>query len=103
MSDKRPDLRPAAILASKVKADLVDAIDQARVRRLPADHPPIHRCNEAMQPNIHLVCLNVWTTPKWGSTTDKATGIDGVHKAETGDLYTFRSGLVTCTACKEKP
>jgi hypothetical protein len=61
--------------------------------------PKIHWCDHARQPNIHLVCTDTWTTPKWGTPAEKATGLKGVHMADTGDLYTFRADLVTCIAC----
>lgn len=54
-------------------------------------------CDWSQQPDTHIFCMDLWTTPGWGV---EPLG-DGVYEADAQRVhYTFRSELVTCPKCK---
>jgi hypothetical protein len=57
----------------------------------------IHLCDYASQPDIHLVCTNTWTIPKW--CPDPNAPDTGVYESDEGLLYTFEKSLVSCPEC----
>jgi hypothetical protein len=59
---------------------------------------PIHLCDWASQPDIHILCSGKWTTPKWGAKAP-VESFDGVYEDEQQDLYTFDDEKVTCPTC----
>lgn len=64
------------------------------------DGATIHWCDRAQIQTLHIACSDTWTTPRRGSAADKATGIENVYRADTGDLYTSDRQLVTCSRCQ---
>jgi hypothetical protein len=59
----------------------------------------IHCIKFASQPDLQILCDESWTTPAWSKPEST---IEGTYLADSGKLYTFRDGLVTCPDCKTK-
>lgn len=70
------------------------AVDGAREPEATAT-TSIHLVTYASQPDVQIVCTQVWTQPAWKDTTVSP----GVFRADNGAVYTFTRSLATCPEC----
>lgn len=61
----------------------------------------VHLCCYSSHNSIQIDCDQSWTTAKWGSEEETATGIEGVYLSDDDRLYTFSQSKVTCAKCKD--
>ena len=57
----------------------------------------IHYADWAAQPDVHIACLDKWTSPVFGYI---GTEILEVWKSDGDLLYCFNRDLVTCEKCQ---
>lgn len=67
---------------------------QQQIRARATD--PVHWCDQAQQPDVHVECSDTWSTPAWGTIGDHSKG---VYRLDSGELYTFDGWRVTCPKC----
>jgi hypothetical protein len=54
----------------------------------------VHYCDLAQQPDIHIHCMNLWTTPDY-----KEVDPESIFKTIESLFYTFDTTKVTCFKC----